>query len=239
VARRPESANTEEPRASGRTNASAWIETKEVRLHLARLLHADVQRQEEVGVAREQRAHVRLAVDQRLEALRDHQRDVLLARAEAPERTRVFPAVPGIDHDDRKALDLRRLAAAAPDRRGNGWQRRDRPSPTPRSVPRADPAARADKIEDEPVAIFRDRLQRKRLRVDACLEVEHEAQHARPEAADAQLLDVRSPVVTLPCSSASAGLISAPSKSSTRRSGSLSANSVYLSSFFDSIVTRV
>ena len=51
------SANTLAPRASGVRKASAWMRDEQVGLHPPRLLHALVQRHEEVGVARQHGAH--------------------------------------------------------------------------------------------------------------------------------------------------------------------------------------
>jgi hypothetical protein len=94
VARRSESANTEEPRGVAAHERVGVDRDEQVGLDLARLVDAHVERQEVVAVARQQRAHVRLGVDQRLEAARDHQRDVLLARAAPADRARVLAAVP-------------------------------------------------------------------------------------------------------------------------------------------------
>ena len=72
---------------------------EQVGLYLARFLDAHIERQEVVAVAREQGAHVRLGIDQGLQPPRDHQRDVLLARAAAAERARILAAVAGVDDD--------------------------------------------------------------------------------------------------------------------------------------------
>jgi len=53
------------------------------------------------------RAHVRLGVDQRLQPLRDHQRDVLLARAAPADGARILAAVPGVDDDGGEARHFR------------------------------------------------------------------------------------------------------------------------------------
>ena len=77
---------------------------EQVCVRAARLLHAHVQRYEVVVVARQVGAHVRLAVDQRLEPARDAQHHVLLAQAAAADRARILAAVAGVQRDGQHAL---------------------------------------------------------------------------------------------------------------------------------------
>ena len=114
------SANTDAPRACGVMKASAWIETNRSACTRARLAHALVQRHEEVGVARQHRAHVRQRVDAVAQLQRDRQHHVLLVQAARPDRARVLAAVAGVDRDDDQAVDLaaRSGAAAAASVRG-------------------------------------------------------------------------------------------------------------------------
>ena len=145
---------------------------EEVRLHLARFFDALVQRQVEIAVARKERAHVRLGVDQRFQAARHHQRNVLLARAQPADGARILAAVPGIDDDDRESRDARFLGLL--DQREQRVDRRRRIN-----------------IEYQTVAVLGDRLQHEHLRPDLGLEVEHDADHPRAVARDAQALHIR------------------------------------------------
>jgi hypothetical protein len=95
VARRSDSANTLEPRAFARMKRSACTETNRSGLHARALFDAGLERNVEVAVARQHRAHVGLGVDELLQALRDRQRDVLLARAQPPRAPGSSPPCPG------------------------------------------------------------------------------------------------------------------------------------------------
>ena len=97
-----------------------------------------------------------------------------------------------------------------------------------------------DQVEDEPVAELGDRLQRERLRGDAGLEVEHDAQRGRRLAtvADArEVADRRAGRAAR--AAATSGPMSTPSRSSTTRSGSFSVSTCHASGAGDSRITRV
>ena len=79
---------------------------EQVGLDPARLLDALVQRHEEVGVAGQHRAHVRVRVDPVAQQHRDRQHDVLLVQPARPARAGIFAAVAGVDGDDDEAIDL-------------------------------------------------------------------------------------------------------------------------------------
>ncbi len=72
---------------------------EKVCLHLARLLHTAVERQEEVTITRQHRTHIGFAVDLRFQLLGDGERDVLLPAASGANRARVFTTMAGIEHD--------------------------------------------------------------------------------------------------------------------------------------------
>ena len=76
---------------------------EQVGLHLARLFHAHAQRDEEIGVAREHDAHVRLQFQLGFQALGDGQHHVFFAAAAAAHGARVFAAVAGVERDGNHA----------------------------------------------------------------------------------------------------------------------------------------
>ena len=241
---------------AGRMNASAWTETKRSALHAPRLLHAHVQRNEVVPVARQHGAHVGLLVDALLQLARDRERHVLLVGAAAAARAGILAAVPGIHRDDDEAARRRARFAAA--RRGAR-----RPASARAAASRRRPASRARRrllalrlvlfeereqrigrnegieIEHQPVAVVADRREREDLRLHLALQIEHEPHHVGLEAPDAHAFHVRI---------GRADLVREPGqrrgdidalRSSTRRSGSFSVRSVCLTRRRVSSVTRV
>jgi len=78
---------------------------EEIGLHTARLLDAHLQRHEEIGIARQHGAHVRLGVDPRLQAAGNFERDVLFVGAGLADGARVFAAVAGVKRDRHQAVD--------------------------------------------------------------------------------------------------------------------------------------
>ena len=89
------SANTEAPRASGGSERVGMDRDEQVGLDPARLLDALVQRHEEVGVARQHRAHVRVAFRRSRRSMRDRQDDVLLVQSARPAAPGSSPPWPG------------------------------------------------------------------------------------------------------------------------------------------------
>ena len=150
---------------------------QEVSAHLARLVDPRVEGQEVVAVTREESAHVRLGVDQRLQPLGDHQRHVLLARAAPPDGARILAAVAGVDHDRGEAHHGRCRwgigLGALLDQLGERIQRND-----------------GVDVEHQAIAVLGDGREREGLRLHLGLEVEHHAHDARPVARHAQAFDV-------------------------------------------------
>lgn len=79
---------------------------EEVSLNRPCLGHALMQRNEEIVIAGQHRAHQRIGVYLRLEPLGDGQRDVLFVSARAADCSGVFAAVAGVDCDRDQAGDL-------------------------------------------------------------------------------------------------------------------------------------
>ena len=95
-----------------------------------------------------------------------------------PMRARVLAAVAGVDHDGGEARSLGFAGCCGRfcdllDQHGD----------------RIDRDQRVD-VEHQPVAVFGDRRQVEDLRLHLGLEVQHQADHARAVARDAQALDV-------------------------------------------------
>jgi hypothetical protein len=89
-----------------RPHESVGVDRDEkVRAHLFGLVDPRLQAQVVVAVAREQRAHIGLGIHQRLQPPCDLERDVLLARAVAPDRPGILPAVAGVDDDRGETSD--------------------------------------------------------------------------------------------------------------------------------------
>ena len=84
---------------------------EQVGLHAPRLAHALVQRHEEVGVARQHRAHAGQRVEAVAQLQRDREHHVLLAQAAGADGARVLAAVAGVERDDDQAVDLASLRA--------------------------------------------------------------------------------------------------------------------------------
>ncbi len=115
---------------------------EQVGLDAARLLDALVQRHEEVGVARQHRAHVRVGVDPVAQQHGDRQHHVLLVQAGRAAGAGILAAVAGIDGDDDEAVDLRlrelRRQGSAGGIAAGRWRRRRTvarsAAPTPRTA---------------------------------------------------------------------------------------------------------
>ena len=176
---------------------------EQIGLDAARLLHAHLQRNEEIGVAREHRTHVRFGVDLGLEPLGNGQGDVLFIAAAAPDGTGILAAMPRIEHDRHQAVD-HRLAAAGPFDarlalrhtrslgRGCGLPGAlclgiDLPDQLRQRVRRLE---RVD-VEHQTMAVFTHRRQDEDLRLHLLLELHHQAHDPGLEAPGAQQLDVR------------------------------------------------
>jgi hypothetical protein len=94
---------------------------EQVGLHRARLAHPLGQRHEEVAVAREEAAHVRLGVDALAQPSGHAQHHVLLLGAAAADRARILAAVARVDRDRHEARDRGRWRRPAARRVDGAW----------------------------------------------------------------------------------------------------------------------
>ncbi|MNY01470.1 hypothetical protein D3C86_1340020 [compost metagenome] len=94
------------PARLGRQEGIGVDRHEQVGLHAPRLLHAHVQRHEEVRVARHHRAHIGLGVDLGAQPVRDLEHHVLLARAGRANGAGVLAAVTGVQGHGQQAAHL-------------------------------------------------------------------------------------------------------------------------------------
>ena len=179
---------------------------EKIGLHATRFLYAHLQRDKKIRVTGQHRAHVRLGIDARLEALGDLQRDIFLVGAALANRAGVFAAVARVQRDRHHAVNYRlagffgglhlrrfrhraggffcRLEILIQLQRFNGIltafkQRHQRVGRIHRIH-----------VEDQTMPIFTNRGQRKYLRRNPGFQLHDQAHHARFETPGTQQFDV-------------------------------------------------
>ena len=182
---------------------------EQVRLNAPGLLNPHLQRHEEIGVARQHGAHIRLGINSRLEALGHRQSDILFVGTALTNRAGILTTMARIERDRDHPVNnrptgflggmnlrgLRHLLDALRLLLGKllgppevlihfQWFNRifsalDKRHQGIRRVERVD-------IEDQTMAIFANRFDLEHLRSHLGLELHDQTHHARLEAASAE-----------------------------------------------------
>ena len=150
------------------------------------LRHTLAERDEEIAVARQQCAHVGLAVDLGLEAAGDGERHVFFEAAATSYGAGIFTAMTGVDDDCDEAINLtlrRRLALCVGFRLSLGAFLKQRHERVGCFV--------GIEIQHQPVAVVSDRREREHLRLHFLFQFNDDAHDIGLETSGADQLDLR------------------------------------------------